>query len=140
MKTQFSTLLACTLVLVLGLSPVGLSAQEQPAQSPAPAAEQSPTKEVGTELGWGVGSVLANIFYMPTKITYAGLGLLTGGLGYLLTAGRGDVANEIIYPAVKGTYVVTPSHLKGEEPVVFIGASPDASQPQQQVSAVTPQK
>jgi len=140
MKTQFSTLLACTLVLVLGLAPVGLRAQEQPAQ--APAAEQSPTKEVGTELGWGFGSVIANIFYMPTKVTYAGLGLLTGGLGYLLTAGRGDVANEIIYPAVKGTYVVTPSHLKGEQPVVFIGASPEASQPQaqQQVSAATPQK
>jgi len=43
---------------------------------------------------------------------------------------------------VKGTYVVTPSHLKGEQPVVFIGASPEASQPQaqQQVSAATPQK
>ncbi|HEY2987677.1 MAG TPA: hypothetical protein VGL11_08120 [Candidatus Binatia bacterium] len=86
---------------------------------------------MGTELGWGVGSVLANIFYMPTKITYAGLGLLTGGLGYLLTAGKGEVANEIIYPAVKGTYVLTPSHLKGEQPVTFIGASPEQSQPEQ---------
>jgi len=138
MKTQFSTLLACALVLVLGLAPVGLRAQERPAQTPA--TDYTPTKEVGTELGWGFGSVIANIFYMPTKVTYAGLGLLTGGLGYLLTAGRGDVANEIIYPAVRGTYVVTPSHLKGEQPVVFIGASPEASQPQQQVSAVTPQK
>jgi hypothetical protein len=138
MKTQFSTLLACALVLAIGLSPVGLRAQEQqPAQ--APAKDYTPTKEVGTELGWGFGSVLANIFYMPTKVTYAGLGLLTGGLGYLLTAGRGDVANEIIYPAVKGTYVVTPSHLKGEQPVVFIGAPPEASQPEQ-VSAATPQQ
>ena len=102
---------------------------------------QSPAQEVGTELGWGVGSVLANIFYMPTKITYAGLGLLTGGLGYLLTAGRGDVANGIIYPAVKGTYVVTPSHLRGEQPVIFIGASPEESQPKQvSVSAANPQR
>jgi hypothetical protein len=127
MKTQFSTLLACMLVSVLLLAPVGSRAGDQPEQ-------QSPTKEVGTELGWGVGSVLANVFYMPTKVVYAGLGLLTGGLGYLLTAGRGDVANEIIYPAVKGTYVVTPSHLKGEQPVVFIGSSPEeppAQQPQQ---------
>src|SRR2546427_754360 len=116
MKTQFYTLSACLLIVALVSFPVGVIADDQP-----PIREQqSPTKEVGTELGWGVGSVLANIFYMPTKITYAGLGLLTGGLGYLLTAGKGDVANEIIYPAVKGTYVVTPSHLKGEQPVVFI--------------------
>jgi hypothetical protein len=38
---------------------------------------------------------------------------------------------------VKGTYVVTPSHLKGEQPVVFIGSSPEEPQAQQpqQVSA-----
>ena len=132
--------MAYALVLFLGLAPVGLRAQEQAPQAPAQTADpMAPTKEVGTELGWGFGSVLANIFYMPTKVTYAGLGLLTGGLGYLLTAGRGDVANEIIYPAVKGTYVVTPSHLKGEQPVVFIGASPEASEPQQ-VSSVTPKQ
>lgn len=125
MKTQFYTLLACTLASVLVLAPVAARAGDQ--AKPA----QSPTEEVGTELGWGVGTVLANVFYMPSKVAYAGLGLLTGGLGYLLTAGRGDVANEIIYPAVKGTYVLTTSHLKGEEPVMFIGSPPEDSQPDQ---------
>ena len=113
------------LVCVLLLAPVAARAGDQ--AKPA----QSPTAEVGTELGWGVGTVLANVFYMPSKVAYAGLGLLTGGLGYLLTAGRGDVANEIIYPAVKGTYVLTTSHLKGEEPVMFIGSPPEDSQPDQ---------
>ncbi|TMA09167.1 MAG: hypothetical protein E6J89_13400 [Deltaproteobacteria bacterium] len=65
------------------------------------------------EMGYGFGSVVANLFYMPAKIAYAGLGLMTGGLGYVLSAGRGDVANNIIYPSVRGTYVVTPAHLKG---------------------------
>jgi hypothetical protein len=125
MKTQFYTLLACALVLVLVLAPVGLRADDQ--AKPA----QSPTAEVGSELGWGVGTVLANVFYMPSKVAYAGLGLLTGGLSYLLTAGRGDVANEIIYPAVKGTYVLTTSQLKGDEPVLFIGSPPEESQPEQ---------
>lgn len=132
MKTQFSALVCCLLVLAL-LTPVGSYAADPPRDP------QSPTKEVGTELGWGVGTVLANVFYMPTKVAYAGLGLLTGGLGYLLTAGRGDVANEIIYPAVKGTYVLTPNHLKGEEPVIFIGPHPEESDPQQ-VSSATPQR
>jgi hypothetical protein len=125
MKTQFYTLLACMLVCVLLLAPVAARSGDQ--AKPA----QSPTEEVGTELGWGVGTVLANVFYMPSKVAYAGLGLLTGGLGYLLTAGRGDVANEIIYPAVKGTYVLTARHLKGEEPVMFIGSPPEDSQPEQ---------
>jgi hypothetical protein len=64
------------------------------------------------------------MFYMPAKITYAGLGLLTGGVGYLITGGRADVANNIIYPAVGGHYVVTPNQLKGSEPLYFVGAPP----------------
>ena len=134
MKTQFSTLLACSLAIALFAAPAASLAQER--QPQAPAQDQSPTKEIGTEVGWGVGTVIANVFYMPTKVVYAGLGLLTGGIGYMLTAGRGDVANEIIYPAVKGTYVLTKENLKGEQPVVFIGPGPDDAQPapQQQVS------
>jgi hypothetical protein len=114
------------------LAPVGVRAGDEAPQ------QQSPVKEVGSDLGWGVGTVLANVFYMPTKVVYAGLGLVAGGMGYLLTAGRGDVANEIIYPAVKGTYVLTTDHLKGEQPVVFIGPGPD-DQPQQVSSAPQPQ-
>jgi len=84
---------------------------------------------VGEEAGYGLGSVVANIFYMPAKITYAGLGLLTGGLGYVLSAGRADVANNIIYPSIRGNYVVTPSHLKGTEPIYFVGAPPPETGP-----------
>jgi len=143
MKTQFSTLSALVLILSLFLSPLRLSAGDlptgnQPAAQPAQPAEPSVTEE----MGYGFGSVVANLFYMPAKITYAGLGLITGGLGYVLSAGRSDVANNIIYPSVRGTYVVTPSHLKGEQPVIFIGsAPPEQPQPQQQLSmsAGTPQ-
>ena len=87
------------------------------------------TENLGEEAGYGVGSVLANVFYMPAKITYAGLGLLTGGLGYVLSAGRADVANNIIYPSIRGNYVVTPSHLKGTEPIYFVGPPPPESGP-----------
>ncbi len=81
-------------------------------------------------MGYGVGAALASVFYIPAKVTYAGLGLLTGGLGFVLTGGRADVANNIIYPAVRGNYVVTPSHLKGSEPIYFVGAAPEEPQPQ----------
>ena len=89
-----------------------------------------PAEPVSNELGWGIGAALASLFYIPAKVTYAGLGLLTGGLGYVLTGGRADVANNIIYPAVRGNYVVTPNHLKGTEPIYFVGAAPDAPEPE----------
>ena len=84
---------------------------------------------LGEEVGYGFGSVLANVFYMPAKVTYAGLGLITGGLGFVFSAGRADVANNIIYPSVRGNYVVTPNHLKGTEPIYFVGAPPPESGP-----------
>ena len=89
-----------------------------------------PAEPVGQEAGYGVGAALASVFYIPAKVTYAGLGLLTGGLGYVLTGGRADVANNIIYPAVRGNYVVTPSHLKGSEPIYFVGPAPEMPQPE----------
>lgn len=92
--------------------------------------EAQPAEPVTEELGYGFGSALASVFYIPAKITYAGLGLLTGGLGFVLTGGRADVANNIIYPAVRGNYVVTPSNLKGTEPLYFVGAPPEAPQPE----------
>jgi hypothetical protein len=117
MKTYLFKGLAVISLVVIIASPLYAQTADTANQ---PAQEQS----VGSEAGYGIGSALANVFYIPAKITYAGLGVLTGGLGYLLSGGRTDVANNIIYPAVGGNYVVTPSHLKGTEPIYFVGAPP----------------
>ncbi len=93
------------------------------AQTATPA-NQAAEQPVGEEAGYGVGAALASVFYIPAKVTYAGLGLITGGLGYVLSGGKADVANNIIYPAVRGNYVVTPNNLKGTEPIYFVGAPP----------------
>jgi hypothetical protein len=98
------------------------------AQTAGPKSEPA-EESVSSEAGWGVGAALASIFYIPAKVTYAGLGLLTGGIGWALSGGRADVANNIIYPAVGGNYVVTPSHLKGTEPIYFVGAPPPETGP-----------
>src|SRR3970282_2098544 len=115
MKNHHYKILALALALSIGLVPLPAAAQEQPqAQgSPPQASEPATTAE---DLGYGVRSVLSSLFYSPFKLTYAGLGLLTGGMGFVLSAGNADVANNIINPAARGNYVVTPSHLKGEEP------------------------
>lgn len=106
------------------------------AQSSAPS-NQAPQEGVGEEAGYGVGAALASVFYIPAKVTYAGLGLLTGGLGYVLSGGNADVANNIIYPAVRGNYVVTPSQLKGTEPIYFVGAPPETEPRTDTASAAT---
>ena len=116
MKTQLVKGIALASFLTVVAAPVY-------AQSAAPNS-QAPEQPVGEEAGYGVGAALASVFYIPAKVTYAGLGLLAGGLGFVLSGGRSDVANNIIYPAVRGDYVVTPSNLKGTEPIYFVGAPP----------------
>ncbi len=136
--------LAVSLALFLPKAGVGqqtvqeesLPTQEEPAASPEgePAPEGDPSEmsqEEAQGIGYGLGSVLASAVYSPLKITYAGLGLLTGGLGYVFSGGRRDVANNIIYPAVRGSYVITPTQLRGQKPVIFVASPPQpAGQPQ----------
>lgn len=114
MKTPLMKGLALASLMVMMSAPI----HAQTAGTQEPAAEQPMSNEVG----YGIGSALANVFYIPAKVTYAGLGLVAGGLGYVVSGGRTDVASSIIYPAVRGHYVVTPNHLKGSEPIYFVGA------------------
>jgi hypothetical protein len=65
----------------------------------------------GSNVGYGVGSVLASCVYSPAKVVYAGVGGLTGGIAFLLTGGNQDVAKKIWTPSV-GAHVTTPEILK----------------------------
>jgi len=124
MSKEHRKILSLVLALSLILSlPTLSAAQSLSPPEPAPA-ELDEEQQAGQDFGWGVGSVLASVLYSPLKLTYAGLGLITGGLGFVLSGGRSDVANNIIYPAIQGDYVIKPSHLKGEEPVIFLGPPP----------------
>lgn len=115
---------ALALFLFLPFSLPTLSAAQNLPQEAPPPSEERTDEQAAQDFGYGVSSILASVLYSPFKLTYAGLGLITGGLGFILSGGRPDVANNIIYPAIQGDYVITPSHLKGEEPVIFLGPSP----------------
>jgi hypothetical protein len=79
--------------------------------------------EYGNEAGWGILSVLVNVGYMPAKVVYGTMGGLTGGLAYICTGGSYETASSIWTPSLGGTYAVTPSMLRGEEPIQFAGSS-----------------
>jgi hypothetical protein len=130
MKTQLLKGIALASLLTVIATPLYAQTagpNNQPAEQP-----------IGEEAGYGAGAAIASVFYIPAKVTYAGLGLITGGLGYLLTGGKADVANNIIYPAVRGNYVVTPSHLKGTEPIYFVGAPPPETGPRADAPSSAP--
>jgi len=112
--------LLLSLVLAVFLAPAPLhGASTFPDEPPVDrSAEISPWQD----LGWGMGSVLATVFYSPVKIVYAGVGMITSGLGYVLSAGNTHVATNILDPAIGGDYILTPSHLKGEKKLAFMGA------------------
>ena len=73
--------------------------------------------------GWGVLAVFANLGYMPTKIVYGVLGGLTGGLAYVCTGGNFETASNIWEMSLGGTYVLTPSMIRGEDPIAFAGGT-----------------
>jgi hypothetical protein len=79
----------------------------------------------GSQFGWGMAAVGANLLYIPAKLVYATVGGITGGLGYILTLGNPAALHTVLGPSVGGTYVLTPDMLRGEQPILFSGESPD---------------
>ena len=73
------------------------------------------------DAGWGGLTVLTNVLYMPSKLVYATVGGLTGGLAYGLTLGDLNTAETIWVTSMGGTYVITPRMLQGEDEIAFSG-------------------
>jgi hypothetical protein len=78
-------------------------------------------EDFGENAGWGVLAVLSNIGYMPAKFVYATFGGLTGAFAYAVTLGDYEVSRNIWNASLGGTYVLTPSMMRGEDPIVFVG-------------------
>lgn len=71
------------------------------------------------DAGMGTAAVLANVFYMPTKLVYAALGGVTGGFAYLLTGANYEIAERVWTPSMGGNYVLNPEQLRGNQPIYF---------------------
>lgn len=76
-----------------------------------------------SSLGLQIASGALSVVYLPFKATYAVLGGFFGGLAYVLTAGNETVAHSIWDASWGGTYWLTPQHLRGDQPVYFMGQS-----------------
>ena len=78
--------------------------------------------------GYGVGSLLCNVLYIPAKLTYAVLGGVVGGGTYLVTGGNQTAANTVWRSSLGGDYVVTPQMLAGTAADQFQRADQYAAQ------------
>ena len=85
--------------------------------------EETSTHPEDPSVGLQVASGALSILYTPIKLVYAGVGGIVGGLAYVMTAGNERVAQSVWDASLRGTYWLKPSHLKGEEPIYFLGPS-----------------
>jgi hypothetical protein len=119
-KLAFGSILVVLAVLVSGCALLIAGAVGGGAAGATASAQQGQGEE---EHGAGayVGAVAADILYVPAKVVFAGVGALTSGLTYLVTVGNTSASSAVWNAAVEGTYVITPRHIEGKDPVHFIG-------------------
>ena len=95
-----------TIALIASLAVAGLSGT---------AAADSTAQDVA----YGAGSVLGTTVYAPFKATFCILGGITSGFAFPFAGA--ETAGRVATAGCAGTWAITPSVLKGQEPVKFVG-------------------
>ncbi len=87
------------------------------------------TENNGTQYGLGAASVFLSIPYGMVKFVFATLGGIFGGFTYAFSGANEKAAKSVWDTSMRGTYVITPEHLKGEKSIRFFGV-PGESEPE----------
>ena len=96
---------------LIGLAVLGSSV----ASWAQPKSRENPAEDVA----YGAGSVLTTLVYAPVKASFCVLGAI--GSGFALPFAGPKKAGTIAESSCSGTWVLTPSALKGREQVKFVG-------------------
>ena len=89
------------------------------------AEDQASGTESSDSTGIQVASWLLTIPYCAGKSAFAVAGSVVGGLGYAFSGGNSETAQTIWTKSVYGTYILRPAHLRGEQPIHFVGEADD---------------
>jgi hypothetical protein len=73
------------------------------------------------QVGYGIGSVVGTLVYTPFKATFCALGALTSVA--VLPFGT-EKAGKVAGASCRGTWVISPDVLRGQEPVNVVGDTP----------------
>jgi hypothetical protein len=82
--------------------------------------------EGSDDTGIQVGAWALTVPYIIAKGGFALGGAVVGGLGYLFSGGNSDTAKTVWTTSIYGTYIIRPAHLRGEEPVHFLGQAEES--------------
>lgn len=88
-------------------------------------ADDKAAEPIDGDTGIGIAAGLASLVYTPAKILYAIGGGVAAGMAYVASAGNQDVTEPILTPSVRGDYIVTPAHLRGQKSLEFFGREPE---------------
>ena len=127
------------LAIVAQTGAIALAQSSNPPTAPSSQVPQPDEGGVNWEgVGYGTGSLLTNVVYIPAKLVYAVLGGLVGGGAWCLTGGNSQTANTIWRSSLGGDYVVTPDMLAGKEPIHFSGPTETAPVTPDSTTSVQP--
>jgi hypothetical protein len=98
------------------------------------------SKEMASSGALGAAAGLTSVVYAPVKVVYAAGGSVVAGLAWVLSGGDSEVAKPILDASVRGDYVVTPEHMRGEKTIEFVGRPAESapygsSEPEPDVAA-----
>jgi hypothetical protein len=85
--------------------------------APAAAETGSATEQFVT----GAACFVVSPVYGAFKVAFALAGTVVGGLAWAFTGGDTESAGKIWDASLKGTYVISPEHLRGNQPIRFVG-------------------
>ena len=106
----------------------------------AMANDQASSTDSSEGTGIQVASWLLTVPYCAGKSAFAIAGSVVGGLGYAFSGGNSETAQSIWSKTVYGTYILRPAHLRGEEPIQFLGkADGNQSEPMKRAAATSDQ-
>ncbi len=86
---------------------------------------ESDSLDAAKEGGIGIASALTSLVYGPVKVVYATGGAVIAGFAWVFSGGDSEVASTVLTRAVRGTYVITPATIAGDEEIEFVGRSPE---------------
>lgn len=117
-----------TIALAVAI-PAGAMAQTANAPAATPQVAQPPDSGVDwSGVGVGVATGALDLVYVPTKVVYGILGGITGGAAWAVTGGNSQVSDTIWRSSLGGDYVLTPSMVRGDEPIHFSGPTETSGQ------------
>jgi len=102
--------------------------------------DQASGTDSSNDTGMQVASWALTVPYCAGKSAFAIAGSVVGGLAYAFSGGSSKTAETVWATSVYGTYILRPAHLRGEEPIHFLGkAGGDQAEPVKRASVTSDQ-